>query len=132
MAGNTESVNELVEQLRSKAYPCALKEYKKLTTFAHSYGHKGKLEPWDLTYFSERQKEDLFEFTQEELRPYFSLPDVLTGLFTLCEKLFNVHIVEVSKNDINNTNDSVQTWHEDVSFFQVLSKNNDNQHIASF
>jgi oligopeptidase A len=132
MAGNTDNVDELVEQLRNKAYPCALKEYKKLTKFANLYGHKGKLEPWDTTFFSERQREKLFEFTQEELRPYFSLPDVLTGLFTLCEKLFNVHIMEVSNNDGNNTNDSVQTWHEDVSFFHVLSKDNANEHIASF
>ena len=131
MAGNTKNVNDLVDQLRAKAYPCAIREFEQLTQFAQSHGHDGKLEPWDQSFYSERQREELYEFTQEELRPYFSLPDVLKGLFTLCEQLFNVHIVDMSTTQ-NDSSNNVQTWHDDVQFFHVVSKENSNEHIASF
>jgi Zn-dependent oligopeptidase len=40
-------------------------------------GHKGKVELWDTTYWAERQKEKLYAFSEEELRPYFPLPKVI-------------------------------------------------------
>ena len=96
MAGNTKNVNDLTQSLRDRAYPAAKKEVEELKKFAESRGHVGNLEPWDLAYYAERQREELFGFTQEELRPYFALPNVLEGLFSLCEKLFDVTIVEAS------------------------------------
>ena len=94
MAGNTKNVNDLTQSLRDRAYPAAKKEVEELKKFAESRGHVGNLEPWDLAYYAEKQREELFGFTQEELRPYFALPNVLEGLFSLCEKLFDVTIVE--------------------------------------
>ena len=98
MASNTKNVNDLTQSLRDRAYPAAKKEVEELKKFAESRGHVGNLEPWDLAYYAEKQREELFGFTQEELRPYFALPNVLEGLFSLCEKLFDVTIVEASKH----------------------------------
>ena len=52
-------------------------------------GHEGVVELWDTTYWAERQKEQLYAFSEEELRPYFPLPKVylydtsFTILYTL-------------------------------------------------
>ena len=35
---------------------------------------------WDVPFWSERQSEAIFGFEEEELRPYFALPNVLNGL----------------------------------------------------
>ena len=55
-----------------------------------------------------RQK--LFSISQEELRPYFPLPRVLEGLFSVAEQLFGVKIVERK---------GVPVWHADVRFFEI-------------
>ena len=77
--------------LREKALPAAKKELEVLTEFAKSNGFDGEsLALWDVPYWSERQSEKLFGFEEEELRPYFALPNVLSGLFGLCSRIFDV------------------------------------------
>lgn len=44
-------------------------------------GFTGELLHWDVTFWAERLREAKFNITDEQLRPYFSLPNVLDGLF---------------------------------------------------
>jgi len=66
---------------------------------------------WDIAYWSERQREALFDYREEELRPYFALDNVLDGLFTLTRKLFNVDVVDATLG--------TDLWHPDVRFFHI-------------
>ncbi|PSN57744.1 hypothetical protein C0J52_00283 [Blattella germanica] len=50
-------------------------------------------------------------YNEEELKEYFPLQRVLTGLFTLCEQLFGLHIQE---------RPGVTTWHPDVRYFDIM------------
>jgi len=61
-------------------------------------------------YYSEKLKEARYEISQEVLRPYFTLPKVLDGLFALNKKLFNIDI---------KPQDGAETWHQDVQFYLV-------------
>lgn len=56
----------------------------------------------------------MFSYDENELRAYFPLPTVLSGLFEHIETLFNVKIIESKKADI---------WHKDVWFFDVFDLN---------
>ncbi|WP_320667790.1 M3 family metallopeptidase [Prochlorococcus sp. MIT 1307] len=114
MAENIETVEKLLEELRSAAMPAAQKELADLQSCAERHGAKeaSKLAPWDINYWSEQLKQEKFQLNQEELRPWFPLPQVLQGLFDLCERLFGIKI-EKADGDI-------PTWHEDVRFFKVL------------
>jgi oligopeptidase A len=87
------------------------------------YGFTEQLNLWDVAYYSERLREKDYEFQEEELRPYFALPNVLDGLFSLAERLFNVKIVAADG--------TAQVWHPDVRFFNIIDKSN-NEYIASF
>lgn len=78
----------------------------------------------DVSYWSERQREKLYEYSEEELRPYFALPKVLEGMFSLANRLFGIRIVKHSGHD-------VEVWHPDVQFFDVFDEET-NEHIASF
>jgi len=53
----------------------------------------------------------LSSYDEKQIREYFPLPRVLTGLFTFCEKLFGVQIRERK---------GVSTWHPDVQYFDIL------------
>jgi oligopeptidase A len=124
MAESVAEVDGLTEELRAKALPAAEKELATLTAYAKKNGFEGeKLELWDTTFWSERQSEELFGFEEEELRPYFALPNVLNGLFGLCKRIFGVDIVAADGE--------APVWHEDVRFFKVLDEVS-GEHISSF
>lgn len=124
MADSVEAIDELNAMLKAKAAPAAAKELAALTEFAKENGFEEEaLELWDTTFWSERQSEALFGFEEEELRPYFALPNVLNGLFGLCKRIFGVDIVRADSD--------VPVWHEDVQFFNVLDEES-GEHIASF
>ena len=52
------------------------------------------LEPWDVAYYSENQRQAKYDFNEEELRPYFPLGRVLDGLFATAQALYEIEIVE--------------------------------------
>jgi len=122
MAPSTTAIRQMIAELAAVARPAAKREFAELADFAHTKGFKGELMHWDIAYFSERRREELYNFTDEELRPYFPLPKVLEGLFSLAEKLFTV--------SIRPSSNAVPKWHADVEFFEVFDKSA--QKIAAF
>ena len=106
MAPSVASVEQLLEDLRAPAITAAQAELKDLTTLAGS-----DLEPWDLSYWAEKRRQQRFDLDSEALRPYFPLPQVLDGLFGLCQRLFGIRI--------SAADGEAPLWHSDVRFFRV-------------
>ena len=124
MASSVDAVDELTTMLLAKAMPAAKSELAELTAFAKTRGFDGgELSLWDVPFWSERQSEEIFGFEEEELRPYFALPNVLDGLFALNKRLFGIDIVEATTD--------APLWHPDVQFFHVFDESS-KAHIASF
>ncbi|MFY2763819.1 M3 family metallopeptidase [Arenimonas sp. MALMAid1274] len=111
MAGTPERVLGFLRELAAKARPVALRELTALRAFASSELGLESLEPWDVAYASEKLREKLFDFSEEDIKPYFPLPAVMQGLFTVAERVFGVRLVERA---------DVDTWHPDVHFFDVV------------
>ncbi|BAZ07149.1 M3 family metallopeptidase [Calothrix sp. NIES-3974] len=116
MAANTQAVEQLLEELRQYSYDAAKAELAELTAFAKTQGaaEADDLKHWDISYWAERQREAKFAFTDEELRPYFPLPQVLEGLFTLVKRLFGVTVTPADGQ--------APVWHEDVRYFQIADE----------
>ena len=76
MAASVAEIEELHELLAAKATPAAHRELAELKEYASSKGHEGSLEHWDVPYWAERLREERFDYSDEELRPYFALPAV--------------------------------------------------------
>lgn len=79
---------------------------------------------WDITFWAERLREARYNINEEELRPYFALPDVLTGLFGVAKRLFGVDIVPADGQ--------APIWHSDVRFFKVRCHSSSAWHQACF
>ncbi len=124
MARKESAVDELLEELRTAALPFAKKEIEALKEFARNNGSKesSDLAPWDISFWSEKLREKLFDLDQEKLRPWFPLDQVLNGLFSLCTRLFDITFEQADKE--------APTWHEDVRFFNVIDRTGNK--IASF
>ena len=111
MAGTPERVLGFLRELAAKAKPVAQRELEELRAFAAAELGIADLQPWDVAYASEKLRERRFAFSEEDLKPYFPLPAVMQGLFTVAERVFGVKLVERK---------GVDTWHPDVHFFDVV------------
>lgn len=111
MAQTPEKVKSFLNDLLAKAKPAAEKEFAELTAFAKKLDGIDQLEKWDGAYYSEKLKQKLFDFDDEQLKPYFKLENVLNGAFTVAEKLFGITFKEVF---------DIDKYHEDVQTFEVL------------
>ncbi len=115
MAPNVEAVEALLEELRQASYHAAVKDLEELQAFAALHGEEHQdLKHWDISFWAERQREEKFAFTAEELRPYFPLPQVLDGLFGLVKRLFGVTVTPADGQ--------APVWHEDVRYFQIADE----------
>ncbi len=114
MADSAEQVESFLRDLAEKATPAAQRDLEQLKAEAANYGIDN-IEPWDTAYLAEKVKQAKFKLSQEEIRPYFPLPKVIDGLFSIVHKLFGVRAVEMS--------DKVSLWHNDVRFYQLFDKN---------
>ncbi|MGD1856245.1 MAG: M3 family metallopeptidase [Leptolyngbyaceae cyanobacterium] len=113
MAPSVEAVESLMEELRSASYDAAVKELDELKAFAKAQNadEADDLKQWDISFWAERMRETQFDLNDEELRPYFPLPQVLNGLFELASRLFGVTITAADGQ--------APVWHKDVRYFAI-------------
>ncbi len=125
MAGSVEEVERLLEDLRAAALPAAQRELGELRRCAERHGapEAEDFQPWDVSLWAEVLRQERFELDSEALRPWFPLPQVLDGLFGLCDRLFGIAI-EAADGE-------APVWHPDVRFFRVRDRASGNA-IAAF
>jgi oligopeptidase A len=116
MARSKERVRSFLLDLFERVRTRFQEETEELREFfARKSGLKGEeFMPWDLPFYAERMKEERFLLSEEDLRPYFPLDGVLSGLFSLSQILFDIRIEEVSL-----ARGAISTWHPDVRVFRV-------------
>ena len=108
MARDPAEVVDFLQSLARVSRPAAEREFTELEQFAGR-----PLPSWDVAFYSEKLKNERLQVSEEALRPYFPLPRVLAGLFTVVTRLYGVRIV---------ANPSVEVYHPDVRFFDVLER----------
>lgn len=110
MARSTEEVEQFLLDLASRARPMALAELEGLREDARTHAAINDFAVWDVAYYAERRRDHRLGLSDDRLRPYFPMPQVITGLFRLAENLFDVRIHEVK---------DLATWHADVSTYVI-------------
>ncbi|HBO38580.1 MAG TPA: oligopeptidase A [Pasteurellaceae bacterium] len=116
MAENPPQVLDFLENLATRSKVQGEKELAELQAFCKTEFNVTALEPWDIAFYSEKQKQALYSINDEELRPYFPEDRVIAGLFELMKRIFNIRAVERFK---------VDTWHKDVRFFDLIDDTNE-------
>ncbi len=119
MAPDVAAVERLLEELYTASIEAAKGELAELQAFASGRPEledagaetSPALVHWDVAFWAERLREERFDYTDEELRPYFPLPRVLEGLFSVAATLFGVVF--------STADGETPVWHEDVRFFRV-------------
>ncbi len=122
MAPGVPAIREMVDELVSASRPAAEKDFEEVKAFAAANGATEEIAHWDQSFWVERLREQRFDYTDEQVRPYFPMEQVLSGLFNLCGKLFRISFKEDT--------DRVQRWHPDVRFYRVYDEGG--KEISSF
>ena len=122
MAPDVAAVQQMFDELVQAARQPAQADLEALRQLAGASGQADPIEHWDVPFWAERLREKKFEFTDEQLRPYFPLHRVVDGLFALCTRLFDVVFERADGR--------APVWHPDVQFYCV--KNNRGATIAWF
>ncbi|HCZ9274547.1 TPA: oligopeptidase A [Vibrio alginolyticus] len=111
MAETPDQVLGFLNDLATRAKPQGEREVEELRQFAKSEFGVEELNVWDIAYYSEKQKQHLFQISDEELRPYFPESKVVSGLFEVLNRVFGMTVTE---------REGVDTWHESVRFFDIF------------
>jgi oligopeptidase A len=117
MAHTGERAQNFLKDLREKTDQRFREENQELEAFAGR-----KLEPWDIGYWAEKQRAALYDFDEEELRPYFPLERVVSGMFEIFSQILGIKVAQV--NDM-------PVWEPDVKTYEVRDAAS-NAHLGSF
>ena len=119
MAESTEQVLNFLRDLAVRSKPFAARDLQELQAFAAEQG-LSDLQSWDVGYYSEKLRQQRYSISQEQVRAWFPIDKVLSGLFAIVEKLYGIQIKELSGFD---------SWHPDVRLFEI---NEHGQHVGRF
>jgi oligopeptidase A len=141
MAGSGARADEFVSDLRDKTTDAFTRENDQLIAFkAEKTGHPAELlEPWQHSYWAEKQMKEKYDFDDEDMRPYLPIDSVLSGMFSLVTKIFCLRIEERSTSHEGqpanrvegDDREPVEVWHPEVKFYEVFDST-DNRHLGSF
>jgi len=114
MASSVEEVVGFLEDLAGRSKKAAIDEVSERQAFAESVGFEGELQAWDYAYYSEKLKQQKYQISEEDLKPYFSDELVINGLFNIVKNLYQIDIVRVEKD--------IELWDPSVRFYQISNE----------
>jgi oligopeptidase A len=109
MAHTGQRAQQFLEELRVKTLPFFDRENSSLAETGAELGYPA-IEPWDIAYIAEKQRLALYEFDEEELRPYFELERVVSGMFDIFSRLLGIKVVEEP---------GIPVWDPAAKYFRV-------------
>jgi len=141
MAGSGARADEFVSDLKEKTALAFDRENDQLIAFKaeKTAAADELLEPWEHSYWSEKQMKEKYDFDEEDMRPYLPINSVLSGMFSLVTKIFRLRIEERSTSHNGQPANPVQgderqpidVWHPEVKFYEVFDSK-DHRHLGSF
>ena len=119
MADTPAQVIAFLDTLAQRAKPYAERDIQELTAYAKTLG-LDNMQAWDVSFVSEKLRQDKYAFSDQEVKQYFPEEKVLAGLFKVTETIFGVSVQKAE----------TPLWHEDAAFYVIKDKAN--QPIAYF
>ncbi len=142
MAKDGAAALTFVEDLHDRSADAFARDTRDLEIFrAGQTGSAAEtFEPWDLAFWAERQRQALYAFDDEDLRPFFPIDGILLGMFRIAEKIFGIEIRQRKSAyrepgspppaDPESPGAPVEVWHPEVKFYEIYDRSGD--HLGSF
>lgn len=129
-----------VNDLHTRIHPTFLAEYKQLAQFKATKTCQpvAALEPWEVAYWAEKQRQENYAFDEEALRPYFPVDGVMAGMFEIASRIFGITIrqlesvwYEPGKGPETLPQSLVEVWHPECAFYEIHDSKTA-AHLGSF
>ncbi|MHB1170579.1 MAG: M3 family metallopeptidase [Longimicrobiales bacterium] len=111
MAGTPERAQELMERVWPAAVARVEEEVADQQAMADRLGHDITIEPWDYRYYMEKVRQDRYALSQDEIKPYFELNNMIDAMFHMAGELYGLEFREITG--------TVPVWHPDVRAWRV-------------
>ncbi len=138
MAKTGRSALNFIEGIHTRIQPAFFAEHKQLAQYkaATSGQPVSALEPWEVAYWAEKQRQENYDFDEEALRPYFPVDGVMAGMFEIASRLFGITIrqletVYVEPGSESPASDAVEVWHPECKFYEIHDSKTA-AHLGSF
>ncbi len=109
MAHTGAHAQQFLADIHAKVSPFFERENESLAELGKSLDY-AKVEPWDMGYLSEKQRQALYDFDEEALRPYFQLDQVVNGMFDIFGRLLGIKVIEEH---------GIPAWDAAVKYYRV-------------
>ncbi len=110
MAKTPQAVHELLMNVWKPAIAKAKQEAADYKKMIKAEGNNFQLEPYDWRFYSEKLRKEKYDLNEDEMRPYFSLNNVLQGVFDVSNKLYGLTFKE---------NKEIPTYDKEATAYEV-------------
>ncbi|MEN9975400.1 MAG: hypothetical protein RLZZ282_1406 [Verrucomicrobiota bacterium] len=142
MAKTGSGAMDFIKNLHARIHPAFLADYRQLAQYKTAKtGHLAvALEPWEVAYWAERQRQENYDLDDEVLRPYFPVDGVMSGMFEIAARLFGITIRQLdticlapdsSPPHQENPEPLIESWHPEVACYEIHDSHTD-AHLGSF
>lgn len=121
MAKNTETAMSFMMTPWKYSVANAKAEAAELQKMMDKEGKGEKLAAWDWWYYSEKLRNEKYNLTEDELKPYFKLENVREGANIVANKLYGITLTELK---------GIPVYNEDVKVYDI--KDADGSHLALY
>lgn len=121
MAKTVDAAEGLLMKIWEPAVKKAQEEIKDMQNYADANGMNLTVAPWDYYYLAEKVKKERFNFSEDQIRPYFHVDSVRKGAFMVANKLYGVNFTEMP---------DAPKYNEEVTVYDVTDANG--EHVAVF
>lgn len=118
MAGTTDAVYKLLNEIWTPALESAKGELAEMEELFKKDHLDGEFASWDWWYYAEKVRKQKYQLEEEQLRPYFSLENVQSGIFFLANRLYGITFRPII----------VPLYHPDAIAYEVLDA--DESHLG--
>jgi peptidyl-dipeptidase Dcp len=120
MAGRPAAVADLLRQAWEPAKAKAAQDRELLTQMARQLGEPTPIAAWDWRYLAEKVRQQQFDLDDAELKPYFTLDNMIAAMFDVAGRLFGLTFVEQPEPPL---------YHPDVRLWEVRRRDGSLQGI---
>ena len=121
MAKTVKNAENLLYQIWNPAVAKVKEEVADMQAYVNNHGGNFKIAPYDYYYYAEKVKKEKFDLSEDDVRPYFQLENVVKGIFLMANRLYGITFTEMPK---------APKYNPEVKVYDV--KDADGKHVAVF
>ena len=114
MAKSPDRASDLMMRVWPAAVARVKEEVADQQALAEKLGDKITIEPWDYRYYQEKVRKERYDLSQEEIKPYFALDNIINASYWAAGELYGLDFKEITG--------TVPVWKDDIRVYSVTDR----------